>query len=252
MQIVLDGILTSYRIVHPHQKYTILILHGWGQSSQHWQTVLENLPGNISGIALDLPAFGSTSTLPGIPGVGEYSDFVKSFILKLKLKNIVLLGHSFGGQIAVDFSLRYPKLINHLLLLSPACIRQSTPRKKSKIAKAFKPLLKTLSPKVYDYIFYRVASENYLKSTPTQREILNKILYQDYSSKLGDIPIDTSIIWGEKDTTIFNSSKLLAETIPRSRLFVLYGADHSPHLTSTQKFIYLLNTILKTNVYQGN
>ncbi|TRZ48323.1 alpha/beta hydrolase, partial [bacterium] len=242
MQIVSSGILVNYRAVNSKEAQTLLILHGWGQSSSDWQTVLDGLPKNVTGIALDLPTFGSTQALPGNPGVADYSDFVNHFITKLKLKNITLLGHSFGGQIAVDFSLRFPKQIRRLILVSPACIRQSNPGVKSQIAKVFKPLLKTLSPQIYDRIFQRIASPNYFNSTPNQREVLNTILYQDYSGKLPDITTLTSIIWGDKDITIENKSKFLAEQIPNSHLYVLYGTDHSPHLTSPQKFISLLNT----------
>ena len=250
MQKVINDILTNYQIVHPQEKHTLLILHGWGQSSLNWQNTLDNLPPGITGIALDLPSFGGTQPLPNNPGVPEYSNFVKSFIDKQKLKNVTLLGHSFGGQIAVDFSLRFPKLISHLILVSPACIRKLHPGKKSQLAKAAKPLLKVLTPGLYDHIFKRIASENYLKSTPTQREILNKILYQDYSSKIKGISIPTSIIWGEKDTTIPYSGKLLAAKIPNSHLHVLYGADHSPHVTFFPKFIFLLNTIIENHVHQ--
>ncbi len=245
MQIVLNGTLTNFLAVNPHQKQTLLILHGWSQSSLHWQIILDNLPSTVTGIALDLPAFGSTQPLPGNPGVPEYSDFVKNFIKKQKLKNVVLLGHSFGGQIAVDFSLRYPKLISHLILVSPACIRDQKPNQKSQIAKKLKPFINALSPKIYDYIFSLIASKNYLNSTPIQRVVLNKILYQDYSKKLQDITVDTAIIWGDKDVTIENKSKFLAETIPHSHLYVIYGANHSAQISAPQKFISLLNHLLK-------
>ena len=230
MQKVINDILTNYQIVHPQEKHTLLILHGWGQSSLNWQNTLDNLPPGITGIALDLPSFGGTQPLPNNPGVPEYSNFVKSFIDKQKLKNVTLLGHSFGGQIAVDFSLRFPKLISHLILVSPACIRKLHPGKKSQLAKAAKPLLKVLTPGLYDHIFKRIASENYLKSTPTQREILNKILYQDYSSKIKDISIPTSIIWGEKDgITTTKEAYKINEEIKVSKLEIIPGVGHSPH-----------------------
>lgn len=246
MQIVLNGTLTNFLAVNPHQKQTLLILHGWSQSSLHWQTILDNLPPTVAGIALDLPSFGSTQPIPGNPGVPEYTDFVKNFITKQKLKNVILLGHSFGGQIAVDFSLRYSKLISHLILVSPACIRDSRPNQKSQIAKKLKPLINAISPKIYDYLFSLIASKNYLNSTQVQRTVLNKILYQDYSKKLQDITVDTAVIWGDKDTTIENKSKFLVDTIPKSHLYVIYGANHSAQVSSPQKFISLLNHLLKT------
>ena len=218
MQIVVDGILTNFLRLNPNRENTLLILHGWGQSAKYWQEILEGLPVETEVIALDLPSFGSTRHLPGIPGVGEYSEFVKNFIEKLKLKNITLLGHSFGGQVGVDFTLRYPKKIKHLILVSPACIRNVQPTNKSKISGLLKPIIQLLPRKIRQKIFENVASSNYLSSTPLQRTILNKILYEDYSTKLVDITIPTSIIWGSEDKTIPYKGSYLAENIPQSFL----------------------------------
>lgn len=248
MQKVVNNLLTTYHVVHPEKKQTLLILHGWGQNSSHWLNVIKNLPQNFTGIALDLPAFGSTQPLPGVPAVEDYSKFTRAFIDKLQLKNVTLMGHSFGGQIAVDFSLRFPESLKHMILVSPACIRQSSPNRKSLLAKKIKPLFKLLPVKIYRRLFEKIASENYLLSNSTQRRILNKIIYQDYSKKLKNINTPTSIIWGDKDFTIENNSKIIAEIIPDSHLSVLYGADHNPHLTSETKFLLALNIILSQNV----
>lgn len=247
MQKVVAGILTNFGIANQNKSRTLLILHGWGQNASHWQNTLQNLPQDITGVALDLPAFGSTQPLSGLSGVSEYSDFVHAFIKKLHLKNVTLLGHSFGGQIAIDYSLRHPQDIHHLILVSPAFNRQNSPSLKSRLNLFFKPLVVLFPSRIRYFILKRLSSDNYLKSNKTQRKVLNKILYQDYSSKIKSLTPTTSIIWGDKDTTIPNDSKLLAEKIPSSKLYVIYNADHNPHLNASAKFLSTLNSILKKN-----
>lgn len=244
MQIVVDGLLTTYLSVNPNKRYILLILHGWGQSSSFWQGVCNSLPSEVSGMALDLPAFGSTQPLSGSPGVKDYSIFVLKFIEKLKLKNVILLGHSFGGQVAVDFALNQPELIKHLILLSPACIRNPHPTLKSRLLSSFKPLLKLLPNEFNRWLFEKIASKNYLTSNPVQRDVMKRILREDYSEKITKLTISTSIIWGSEDREISNEGKFLSENIKNSRLYVLYGADHSPHITAPQKLLPVLNEIL--------
>ena len=244
MQVVVNGVLTHYLLVNPGQKNTLLILHGWGQSSQFWQEILANIPENYTGLAVDLPAFGGTSPLPGKPQVSDYSEFVKNLIKKLELNNVFLLGHSFGGQIAVDFSLRYPQLLKHLTLLSPAAIRNDQPSLKSRLARRVRPLVKKLSPQIYQYLLSLTASSDYFQSSEHQRELLKHILHLDFSDKISSIKTPTSIIWGTEDHVIPNRGKFLAENIPNSKLFVLYGSDHSPHINSPQKFLHYLSQIL--------
>ncbi|OGD81393.1 hypothetical protein A2572_01165 [Candidatus Collierbacteria bacterium RIFOXYD1_FULL_40_9] len=241
MQVVVNGILTNYVEVNSDNKSVLLILHGWRNSSANWIEVSSKIS-NVRIIALDMPAFGATAPMGGQPSVAEYADFVNSFILKLGLKNLTLLGHSFGGQVAVDLALRYPKRIEKLILVSPACIRSTKPNFKSQIASKVKPIVKNLPNNLQEYFLRFMASSDYLKSTLEQRQVLNRILKVDYSNLVSDISQKTFIIWGTEDTTIPNSGKFLAEKIKSSTLIPLYGVDHNPQVTAPLK---LAKVILK-------
>lgn len=242
MQLVVNGVLTNFLERNNDKDNVLLILHGWRNSSSNWQEVMNRLKNTHRIIALDMPAFGSTYPLPGEPSVAEYANFVHKFIQKLNLKNVSILGHSFGGQVAVDLALSFPKDIEKLLLVSPACVRETTPKLKSKIASTVKPIVRRLPKNLQDYFLRFMASSDYLKSTQLQRKILNRILKVDYSGLVSNISHKTFVIWGTEDTTIPNSSKFLAESIKNSVLVPLYGADHNPQATIPSK---LANEIQK-------
>lgn len=243
-QIVIDGTLTNYTDTNAQRHSVLLILHGWRNSSVNWQEMVHNLPDTHRVIALDMPAFGSTFALPGEPSVVEYADFVHKFILKLKLKKVTLLGHSFGGQVAVDFSLRFASDLEKLILVSPACIRSTKPKLKSKVASVAKPIVKKLPKSLQDYFLRFMASSDYLKSTTEQRQVLNRILKVDYSHLVSNISHKTFIIWGTEDTTIPNSSKFLAENISKSALIPMYGVDHNPQATAPLKLAKIISKCL--------
>ncbi len=244
MQVVVDGVLTNFLEKNTNEENVLLILHGWRNSSANWQEVVHNIPDTHRVIALDMPAFGSTFALPGEPSVAEYSDFVHKFILKLKLKKITLLGHSFGGQVAVDFALRFGSDLEKLILVSPACIRSTKPKLKSKVASVAKPIVKKLPKSLQNYFLRFMASSDYLKSTNVQRQVLNRILKVDYSHLVSKISHKTFIIWGTEDTTIPNSSKFLAENINKSTLIPMYGVDHNPQATAPLKLAKIVSKCL--------
>jgi len=244
VNIIVNDLLTHYEKTGKG-KSVLLILPGWGHTTNQWEALSNLLLSNITVICLDLPSFGQTQSLQSTPGVPEYSQFVVAFIKKLKLKNITLLGHSFGGQIATDMVLHHPELVEHLIFISPANIRNTRVGVMPKIRSVLKPLISVLPKSVVNYLFQKSASTDYLNSDISQRNVLNNILKQDYSSKLSRISTPTSIIWGSEDKEIPYMGKFLAEQIPNSKLYVLYGADHSPQLSSPEKLASIIDGIIK-------
>lgn len=237
MQIVVSQTLTHFTDTNPKQSKTLLILHGWGHSSKNWETVISLLDKNYRYIALDLPSFGNTQNLPSPSGVPEYTTFTHQFISKLNLKSVSLLGHSFGGQIAVDFSLKYPKMVEQLILLSPTCIRQPSP--KTKLLSSIKKIFPFAGR--FGQLFH---SSDYTNSSPIQKKVLSTILTQDFSNKLVDIIPNTHVIWGSEDKEIPYSGKVIAESVPNSQLHIIYSSGHNPHVTHPQKLTSIINEIL--------
>jgi pimeloyl-ACP methyl ester carboxylesterase len=101
-------------------KQTILFIHGLGSYLPAWKNNIDVLRGSYRCIAIDLPGYGK-SDKGNIPGsMRYYADVVKSVADQLGLQNLVLAGHSMGGQIAVTTALAYPGLVQKLVLVAPA------------------------------------------------------------------------------------------------------------------------------------
>lgn len=101
-------------------KQTILMVHGLGGNLSHWK---HNFIENQHCIAIDLPTYG-LSTMKDFQHKTDlldfYSEVILAFIKKKKLKNVVLVGHSMGGQIAIITALKNHKSIKKLVLVAPA------------------------------------------------------------------------------------------------------------------------------------
>jgi len=216
----------------------LLILHGWGSRSDNWQKVEEMLVKNgIKVIIPDLPGFGQSDKPLTAWNLDDYCDFVEEFVKVLDLDKFYFLGHSFGGEVAIKYSLRFPEKIDKLFLVSASCIRTRNLKKKllyiiSKIFKIFSfiPFLRKA--------FYRfvVGKSDYLSTQGVMRDTYLKIIAEDLSGVLSKVEAPTVIIWGEKDNvTPLNDARIINQKIKDSRLEIILNVGHDLNLKAPEK-----------------
>ena len=99
---------------------TLLFIHGLGSYLPAWNKNFANLAQDYHCIAIDLPGYGKSSKGNYEYSMTYYAQVIKEFADKKGLKNLVLVGHSMGGQIALTTALQYPNLIKKLVLIAPA------------------------------------------------------------------------------------------------------------------------------------
>ncbi|MBU1628292.1 alpha/beta hydrolase, partial [bacterium] len=102
---------------------SILFLHGWGHSNTAFREVVDNLKGKCKCYIVDLPGFG----LSDIPDLSwdsiDFANVIKNFIEGLDLKDTIIVGHSFGGKIAVLTANRTHGNVKKLVLIDSAGIK---------------------------------------------------------------------------------------------------------------------------------
>ncbi|MFA6250035.1 MAG: alpha/beta hydrolase [Candidatus Shapirobacteria bacterium] len=245
MDIVINNNLVHFDVINPQAQKTCLILHGWNHHSQLWQDVAQNLPPSYRYLLLDLPGFGNSPLLPETAGIPEYADFILNFIKKNNLKNPIVIGHSFGGQIAAYLAIKNPHLFSGLILISPSINRFKSTKQKLKIFiyHRFNFLKKILPSKLLRLVLSQITSTDYYNSSPAHQNILKKIVNHDLTKQLGQIQTPTFIIWGENDTEIPYSGQVIANQIKNSRLYLLHNANHNPHLDPQSQLVPTLKHI---------
>src|SRR3989344_2887950 len=162
----------------------VFILHGWGGSLASWAKVQELLSQHeFRVIALDLPGFGKSESPKEIWGVEEYAKFVLEFAESIGLKKFVLLGHSFGGQLATYIAAHHPEKLEKLILVSPAAIRRQPGTKikilgcVAKIGNSFISLIPIVSLReLTRKVFYKIIRRrDYGRAQGIMRDILRKV-----------------------------------------------------------------------------
>jgi len=95
----------------------IVLIHGFGLDSRIWKKQVEELSKTNRVITYDLRGFGKSS-LPN----GKYSHIedLNQLLKELNIKNTKIVGHSFGGEIAIDYALKYSNEVSSLVLISPS------------------------------------------------------------------------------------------------------------------------------------
>lgn len=99
---------------------TLLYVHGFISSRRHWRPVVQRL--RLAGwrqLAVDLPGFGESGQLSRPHRLEDYADAVAALLASLGLRPVVV-GHSFGGMVAVDLADRHPARVGGLVLVAPA------------------------------------------------------------------------------------------------------------------------------------
>lgn len=99
---------------------TIVFIHGLGSYLPAWKKNYSELSNHYRCIAIDLPGYGKSSKGNHAYSMTFYAAVVKEFIEAKGLTNVVLAGHSMGGQIAMTAALQYPQLVDKLILSAPA------------------------------------------------------------------------------------------------------------------------------------
>jgi len=107
----------------------VVLLHGFLENSTMWNPFISKLTKRNRIITIDLLGHGKTECLGYIHSMEEMAEVVKAVLSKLRLRRIVLIGHSMGGYVALAFTEKYSKNIKGLCLMNSTAIADSKEKK---------------------------------------------------------------------------------------------------------------------------
>lgn len=243
-RILIKDLEANYKILGQGQPF--FILHGWGGSSRSWIEVQKKISERgFRAITPDFPGFGKSKTPREPWEVDSYVLWLKNFITKIGVEDsFYLLGHSFGGRIAIKFTAKYPEKIKSLILCSSAGIKPELSFGK-KIIYYFARIGDYLFSKKHlskfrngarNVLYQAIRQKDYLKAKGSMRNTIKNILSEDLIGYLPQIKAKTLIVWGEDDRLVpVKYAHIMKEKIPNSKLITFPKIGHSPHIENPEK-----------------
>ncbi|MEP6636308.1 MAG: alpha/beta hydrolase [Acidobacteriota bacterium] len=252
----------------------ILCLHGLGASTYSWRELKEPLSQEHQVILIDFRGFGaSPKPQDKHYSIQEHADLIYQFILEHDLKNLTLMGNSFGGAVSLLVAIRLCEQdrgrFSKLILIDSGGYK-----------KHFPSYLKLLRTPVLGWLGIhlmssKAAARMVLKKSYYDRRKITKDQITEYAKPIGEkggrhalletakqivpprineiiakyrkISVPTLILWGDHDRVIpLEIGEMLDEAIPDSRLKLIEQTGHVPQEETPDKIIPLILNFLRS------
>ncbi len=221
---------------------TLVLLHGWGQNIEMMKPVGDRFKKNNRIIIVDLPGFGISEEPTYIWTLNDYVQCIKELLDELKVKNPILIGHSFGGKISLLYASKY-KVDKLVLFGSP--FKQEIKRlsTKTKILKFLKKV--PLINKLEGFAKKHMGSVDYRNASETMRKILVEHVNLDIEQEVKKIECSTLLLWGTMDTEVPVERAYELESLLKDAGVVTYeGCSHYAYLERLEQTISVLKSFI--------
>lgn len=236
----------------------LILMHGWGCNSSTVASIAEVAAENHTVYSIDLPGFGTPGVVEVLSpepseiwGTYDYATMLEEFISALGLENPALIGHSYGGRVAIVYASR--NKVSRLVLVDAAGVKPHRSLKYYFKVYSYK-VLKWLAPKIFgkakgEELIARYrgksGSADYNSSTPKMRAVMTKSVNEDLCHLMPSISAPTLLLWGEKDrATPIKDARKMEKLIPDSAVVSFPDAGHYSFLDVPARFSAVLRSFL--------
>jgi len=235
----------------------LILIHAGFSDRRDWMHQISDFGKKYGTIAYDQRGFGNSSITEG-----EFSpaDDLKAIVDHLNIDKTILVSHSLGGTIALDFALQYPNNVEALVLIASGLNGYSWSKEYLELMGSIwsVPQPEIMTKKFLSAPFYAIGmhepSIKYDVETMT-KENFNKVLtwktfdvhdvhwfFPEPAAKLKDIKAPTFVVYGDQDAEdIKKIAHLLSENIQNVETTIIKNADH---LLNFEKPTELNNLVL--------
>ncbi|REE71136.1 pimeloyl-ACP methyl ester carboxylesterase [Rhodococcus wratislaviensis] len=271
--LALHGDAVAYRMSGEGE--TLLLVHGMAGSSATWRAVLPQLAQRYRVLAPDLPGHGDSAKPRGDYSLGAFAAWLRDLLHELGIERVTVIGQSLGGGVAMQFSYQHPELCDRLVLIgsgglgpdvnwtlrllaapgsefllplvAPAAVRDAGNKVRGWLAAVGIQSVRgdemwnayaSLSDSDTRQAFLRT-----LRAVVDHRGQAVSALSRLYLNE----GLPTQLIWGDSDGIIPVAHGYAAhEAIPGSRLAVLDGVGHYPHLEDPAAVVDIIDDFVST------
>jgi pimeloyl-ACP methyl ester carboxylesterase len=281
---MLKGPEVQYLTIHGHERAfvkvgsgpALLLLHGLGCDHTTWSSVIATLARRYTVIAPDLLGHGRSGKPRADYSVGGYANGMRDLLTMLGVDTATVVGHSFGGGVAMQFAYQFPERTERLVLVAPggigrevsAIIRAiSLPGFQAAVGLATLPLalqaattglrLLARSGLARTRDLDEVAQIVRHLADPAARAAITHVVravvdWRGQVVTMADRAYLTQampmcVVWGSEDAVIpVSHARMAREIAPSATVEVISNAGHFPHKDHPQRFVKIVNDFIRS------
>jgi len=205
----------SYEILNPDAKVDLIILHGWGSNKNLMKQTFSPYMNGFRHIYIDLPGFGNSTCCCPMKTT-DVARVVELFMIHINASKDIILGHSFGGKVALVLEPTVLVLISSAGIYTPKSLKVQ-----AKIA-----LFKML--KIFGFTKLRslFVAEDAKQLSEYMYQTFKNVVNEDFSHEFSQYEGKALLCWGKNDTaTPLSSGEKIHKLIKDSKLET-YEGDH--------------------------
>jgi pimeloyl-ACP methyl ester carboxylesterase len=209
----------------------VVALHGWRRTHADFAPSLGPSArcGAMPTLAPDLPGFGATPEPPAVWGSVEYAEAVTPLLGDAPGPEMVVVGHSLGGRVAVQLAARHPERVGALVLTGAPLLPRDGRVRRSPLFRAARALHRfgIVGDEQMERVRRRHGSADYRAAHGVMRDVLVRLVNERYEDALAAIRCPVELVWGEDDAEVpVATAQALVSLVPTARLTVIPGAGH--------------------------
>ncbi len=226
-------------------KTNILLLHGWGQNMKIFETIATHLENRFSVYNIDLPGFGLSEKPRYAFNTFDYKEIIFEIVNYYSLQDVIIIGHSFGGRIAIKYAKEH--IVKKLVLIDSAGIVNKKSFKTKCRIHYFKILKKALSlpllNRCKESVLNKFGSSDYKNADGMMKKILVNVVNEDLREDLKEIKCPTLLVWGVNDTvTPLRDAYVMKNNIKDAGIVKIENAGHFSYLENLDLFLKVLDS----------
>ena len=235
---------------------SIVFVHGWGISKEYWKEQIEELSSDYTVVSLDLGGHGQSGHNRENWTIEEFAKDVRAVIDGLHLNNVILVGHSMGGEIILQTALSFPaKVIGFIGIDNfKQFVTSFTPQEEKQVSDFMQSLKTNFDTTATMYTRLALFPQGYSDTNSVNRVIrsirqtdsavaikaLESLMYfalKD-SEMISRLPIPAHLI--VSDYTATNEESFRRAAKAGSSIRVIKGTGHYPMIEQPHQFTELL------------
>jgi 2-succinyl-6-hydroxy-2,4-cyclohexadiene-1-carboxylate synthase len=267
----LAGLRLNIEFFHTveNDKPYLLFLHGFTGSSSDWKSILHNINPGFSSAALDLIGHGRSDSPEDteLYSADAIANQINNIIEHTIKRKVIPVGYSMGGRAALSFAVKYPGIIEALILESTTPgiksedLREERIKRDSEIASYIKNhSMEEFADFWMDMEIFntqRRFSEERRKQLRQTRVTNDKTGLSNslrgfgtgkmppLFNQLKNIRCKTLLITGELDTKFTDINSEIVELFPYAEHRIIKNAGHNTHIEEPVKFVETVNEFLE-------